>query len=161
MKKIISLSLITIILITGCGKTEESSETTTEATTSATTEVESNEITTKETTEAKTEAITEETTEKTRNKSLDDIAAYLLDGGYIKGSRADSLYSYIGAINGFKYPDSDTELYEYDTESDTYKSIVENNEVNGLKVSALNGPYILIFSNGNENQEIIDAFKAY
>ena len=106
-------------------------------------------------------ATTEATTEAEKKKSLDDLAKYLVDGGYVTGEQSETMYSYIGAIGGFKYLDSNVEVYEYDTNSDTYNDIVKTSEVSGLKVSAVNGPYVLIFSGGNENQDVIDAFNKY
>ena len=141
-KTLFTLLLATTVLMAGCGtKKETTTETTTEAVTEITT--------------------TEATTEAEKEKSLDDIAKYLVDGGYVTGEQTETMYSYIGAIGGFKYLDSNVEVYEYDTNSDTYKGIVDTNEVSGLKVSAINGPYVLIFSGGNENQDVIDAFNKY
>ena len=141
-RKLFTLLIATTILMVGCGTKKET--TTTEATEAAP------EMTT-----------TEATTESEKEKSLDDLANYLVDGGYVTGEQSETMYSMIGAIGGFKYLDSDVEVYEYDTSSDTYKGIVDTNEVSGLKVSAINGPYILLFSNGNENQDVIDAFNKY
>ncbi len=142
MKKKIIITLIAVSMLTGCGKKENS-------TTTATTE------------SITTETTTEETTEAAKEKSLDDIAAYLVDGGYVTGEQTETMYSYIGAIGGFKYLDSNVEVYEYDTSSDIYAEIVNSNSVSGLKVSAINEQFVLIFSGGQENQEIIDAFNAY
>lgn len=141
MKKLL-IALLAVSLLTGCGKKETK---TTEATTEMIT----------------TEASTEEVTEAAKEKSLDGLATYLVDGGYVSGEQSETMYSYIGAIGGFKYLDSDVEVYEYDTASDTYTEILNNNSVSGLKVSAINGPFILIFSNGQENQDVINAFNAY
>ena len=52
-------------------------------------------------------------------------------------------------------------MWNYNTSSDAYKGIVDTNEVSWLKVSAINGPYVLLFSGGNENQDVIDAFNKY
>jgi len=151
-KKLFALMLASTIMLAGCsGK----SETTTENTTSTT------EVTIEATPEVTTETTSEDTTEAISNKSLNGLATYLLDKGVVSGTTDTPLYEYIGAIGGFKYLDSDVEVYEYDTSSDTYKSILDTNSVSGLTVSAVNGPYILIFSNGNSNQDVIDAFNNY
>ena len=145
MKKKLFVLLITVSLLTaGCGKKEDN---TTAATTEETTAIE----TTTEVT----------TTEAEKEKSLDDLAKYLVDGGYVSGEQSETMYSYIGAIGGFKYLDSNVEVYEYDETSDTYKEIVNTNAVSGLTVSAINGPYVLIFSNGTTDQNVIDAFNNY
>lgn len=143
-KKLLTLTIAGIIMLTGCGsKKETTTETPTETITSATSE---------DTTEPSTEA---------EEKSLDGLAAYLLDKGVVSGSTEEPMYQYINAIGGFKYLDSDVEVYEYDMTSDTYKSIVDTNEVSGLTVSAINGPYILIFSNNATDAAVIDAFNNY
>ena len=108
------------------------------------------------------EVLTEAPTEaETPQGTIDDLAQYLLDQGVVAGSTEEPLYTYIGAINGFKYLDSDVEVYEYDMTSDTYQEIVNTNSVSGLTVSAINGPYVLIFSNGNVDQAVIDSFNAF
>lgn len=143
-KKILAFTFIMALMLTGCGsKKDTTSEPTTEPATSATSE---------ETTEPSTEA---------EEKSLDGLAAYLLDKGVVSGSTEEPMYQYINAIGGFKYLDSDVEVYEYDMTSDVYKSIVDTNEVSGLTVSAINGPYILIFSNNATDAAVIDAFNNY
>ncbi|MBQ9610632.1 MAG: hypothetical protein IJV15_14465 [Lachnospiraceae bacterium] len=141
-KKLFTLLLATTILMVGCGTKKE---TTTTETTEATTEM----------------TTTEATTEAEKEKSLDDLAKYLVDGGYVSGEQSETMYSYIGAIGGFKYLDSNVEVYEYDETSDTYKEIVNTNAVSGLTVPAINGPYVLIFSNGTTDQNVIDAFNNY
>lgn len=152
-KKLFALMLASTIMLAGCS---DNSKTTTENTTSTTTKA-----TTEATPEVTTETTTENMTEAVSDKSLNGLAVYLLDKGVVSGETSETFYEYIGAIGGFKYLDSDVEVYEYDTSSDTYKSILDTNSVSGLTVSAVNGPYILIFSNGNSNQDVIDAFNNY
>lgn len=145
MKKKLFVLLTTVTLISaGCSDSKENS-------TDATTAAPASEIVT----EAPTEA------PPAKDKSLKGLAEYLVAGSYVSGEQTETMYTYIGAIGGFKYLDSNVEVYEYDEASDTYKSIVETNEVSGLKVYAINGPYILIFSNDTPNQSVIDAFNAY
>lgn len=152
LSTIITVSILTLSL-TGCNGGDSNS--TTAATTATTTEATTS-ITTTE------EAITESSTESdAASGTIADLAQYLVDQGVVSGEQSETMYSYIGAIDGFKYLDSDVEVYEYDTSSDTYKEIVNTNSVSGLTVSAINGPYILIFSNGNVNQTVIDSFNSF
>lgn len=161
MRKNLLVALMIVMIATGCGEKDDKKETTTEATTANVT-VEETTATTEATTEKTTaEVTTEATTEAEKEMTLDAIAKYLVDGGYVTGEQTETMYSYIGAIGGFKYLSSDVEVYEYDTSSDTYQEIVDSKNVSGLKVSAINGPFVLLFSNGNENQDVIDAFNAY
>lgn len=152
MKKKILIAAITsalILAISGCSKNDDSTTNTTSTTASelqSTTEAELS-------TEASTEA---------QEKSLKGLSEYLLEQGVVSGTTEEPLYQYIGAIGGFKYLDSNVEVYEFDTTSDTYSSILSTNEVSGLTVSAINGPYVLIFSTGSTvNQSVIDAFNNY
>lgn len=145
---IIAASIFTLSL-TGCNGGDSNS--TTAATTEATTTITSTE-----------ETVTESSTESAAaSGTIADLAQYLIDQGAVSGEQSEAMYSYIGAIDGFKYLDSDVEVYEYDTSSDTYNEIVNTNSVSGLTVSAINGPYILIFSNGNVNQTVIDSFNSF
>lgn len=146
-KKLLVFALATALC--GCGN-KNAVETTTEQTTVTATE----ELTI-------TEQTTESTTEEVKEKTFDDLCDYLVSENVIQGERSEAMYAYISATNGCKYLDSDVELYEYDMSSDTYKSIVETKTVMGINVYAINGPYILIFSNDSENQSIIDAFMSY
>ena len=73
----------------------------------------------------------------------------------------------IGAVSGFKYADSHAEFYEYDENSDAYKTLssggsVEIEGMSGYAVSAtaVNGKYVLIAS-GDISQELIDAFNSF
>lgn len=155
---IMAVSTLTLSLA-GCGSNDTSNVTTTATTETVTTEATTAAPTEEDTTEAST---TEAPTEaETPQGTIDDLAQYLLDQGVVTGSTEEPLYTYIGAINGFKYLDSDVEVYEYDMTSDTYQEIVNTNSVSGLTVSAINGPYVLIFSNGNVDQAVIDSFNAF
>ena len=111
-------------------------------------------------TETKTEAPAEETG-VAKEKSLDDLAAYLVEKGVATGERTEPMYQMIGAVGGFKYLDSDVEVYEYDMDSEAYKTIAETGEYGGLKFASVNGQFVLLISNDGENQEAADIFNAY
>lgn len=160
-KKLLTIITISTLALSlaGCGSNDTSNATTTATTETVTTEATTAAPTEEDTTEAST---TEAPTEaETPQGTIDDLAQYLLDQGVVTGSTEETFYTYIGAIDGFKYLDSDVEVYEYDMTSDTYQEIVNTNSVSGLTVSAINGPYVLIFSNGNVDQAVIDSFNAF
>ena len=81
-------------------------------------------------TETKAEAPAEEN-EAAKEKSLEDLAAYLVDKGVATGEKTEPMYQMIGAVGGFKYLDSQIEVYEYDTDSEAYKTIAETGEYSG------------------------------
>ena len=162
-KKLLTIMAVSTLALslTGCGNAGNSTtvSTTETVTTEATTEATTATSTEEETTEAATSEETSET--EAQSGTLDGLAQYLLDQGVVTGSTSETMYSYIGAIGGFKYLDSNVEVYEYDMNSDTYKQIVDTNSVSGLTVSAINGPYVLMLSNDDVNQSVIDVFNAY
>ena len=99
--------------------------------------------------------------------TLADLEAYLLDKGVLTGEKTETAASMIGAVSGFKYADSHAEFYEYDENSDAYKTLssggsVEIEGMSGYAVSAtsINGKYVLIAS-GDISQEVIDAFNSF
>ena len=112
-------------------------------------------------TETKSEASTESADEAVKEKSLDDLAAYLVEKGVATGEKTETMYQVIGAVGGFKYLDSDVEVYEYDMESEAYKAIAETGEYSGLKFAAVNEQFVLLITNDGENQEAADIFNAY
>ena len=153
-KKVLIPMALVALLCVGCGSKKE---TTTQVS------VDTTDKTSIEATVEATEEVTEtETTEDVKKeKSLQGLAEYLVAGNYVTGEQTEPMYTYISAIGGFKYLDSDVEVYEYDESSDVYKSILETNSVSGLPVAAVNGPFVLIFSNNNVNQTVVDAFNNY
>ena len=93
--------------------------------------------------------------------TLADLEAYLLDKGVLTGEKTETAASMIGAVSGFKYADSHAEFYEYDENSDAYKTLssggsVEIEGMSGYAVSAtsINGKYVLIAS-GDISQEVL------
>lgn len=94
-------------------------------------------------------------------KSLSGLSAYLLEQGVVTGEPSEVFYQYINAKNGCQFLESGVEIYDYDISSDTYQTILSTNEVMDIPVAAINGSYVLIFSNDGTNQAVIDAFKAY
>ncbi len=99
------------------------------------------------------------------SKSLDEVADYLVLKKVVSGEQTETAAEMIGAISGFKYLDSDVEVYEYDTDSDVYKEIVKDNivKVQGLDlkitVSAVNGKYVLFCDDAQNKDDIIGVFK--
>lgn len=98
-------------------------------------------------------------------KKLSDVENYFIEKGLVTGEKTLVEASMIGALNGFKYVDSDVEVYEYDLDSEQYKGLVENNTVEvegfGMEIiaSAINGKYVLFCENAENKEEIINNFK--
>lgn len=104
---------------------------------------------------------TEEATEKT----LTDIENYMLENGAISGEKTKMAADMVGAVDGFKYKDSDVEVYEYDINSEEYIKLSNGEEIplQGMEsvtvsASAINGKFILM---GNPTQEIISVFNSF
>lgn len=105
--------------------------------------------------------------ESKNETSLEDLEKYLLESGVLTGSKTETAAEMIGAKAGFKYQESNAEFYEYDTNSDNYKTLssggsVELEGMSGFFVSAsaINEQYVLI-SSGELSQELLDAFNSY
>lgn len=117
--------------------------------------------------EAEQQTAEEESAEEPAETTLADLETYLLDQGVLSGEKTETAASMIGATSGFKYADSNAEFYEYDENSDAYKTLssggsVEIEGMSGYAVSAtaINGKYVLI-SSGDVSQELIDAFNSF
>lgn len=117
--------------------------------------------------EAEQQTAEEESAEEPAETTLADLETYLLDQGVLTGEKTETAASMIGATSGFKYADSNAEFYEYDENSDAYKTLssggsVEIEGMSGYAVSAtaINGKYVLI-SSGDVSQELIDAFNSF
>lgn len=109
----------------------------------------------------------EEPAEEPAETTLADLETYLLNQGVLTGEKTETAASMIGATSGFKYADSNAEFYEYDENSDAYKTLssggsVEIEGMSGYAVSAtaINGKYVLI-SSGDVSQELLDAFNSF
>lgn len=55
--------------------------------------------------------------------TLADLEAYLLENGVLAGERTEVNAEKVGALEGFSYPDSNVEIYEYDMDSFPYDSL--------------------------------------
>ena len=117
--------------------------------------------------EAEQQIAEEESAEEPAETTLADLEIYLLDQGVLTVKKTETAASMIGATSGFKYADSNAEFYEYDENSDAYKTLssggsVEIEGMSGYTVSAtaINGKYVLI-SSGDVSQELIDAFNSF
>ena len=153
-KKIVTLLLIstmTFSTLAGCGNdsnTDSSQSTSQEETEKDTNTTNGNVIKENE------ESIVEESTEtqKVEERSLSGIEQYLLDAGYLTGKRTQKAADMLGAIDGFGY-DCGVEIYQYDTNSETYASVAAGKEIplEGMdgytvKFDAVNGEFALILS---------------
>lgn len=171
-KKIVTLLLVSTMAfgtLVGCGNNPNTdsnkSNVQEEKETTDTKEVESEE---KEESVPEETAENEETEEQTEERSIAGIEQYMLDAGYLTGERSQKAAEMLGAVEGFGY-ECGIEIYQYDTNSDTYASVAAGEEIPlqgmdgySVKFDAVNGEFALIFSNGEEaDQTVIDAFMAY
>lgn len=157
MKKKIVTFLITVAMgmtLAACGG---NSETSTDTDSSA------------ESTQSESNDTAEDTSDQAENPTLDDLESYLLDKGVLTGEKTQTSAEMIGAISGFKYADSNAEIYEYDENSEDYKTLSEGGSIeiegmSGYAVSstAINGKFVLMASSsGDVSQELIDAFNSF
>lgn len=97
--------------------------------------------------------------------SLTDIVTKLKDEGLLSGKETKMDASMIGGVNGVKYADSKVELYEFDTDSTAYKTLVKTNKVKleafnvELSASAINGKFVLFCNDSANKDQIIKIFK--
>lgn len=104
-------------------------------------------------------------TTKIQEKTLSDIETFLQKKGVLLGDKMQMAAEMVGAIDGFKYADCKTEIYEFDINSEEYKKLSNGEEIplkgmEGFFVKAIsaNGKFVLI---GDPSQEIIDAFESF
>ncbi len=96
---------------------------------------------------------TESTTISTAiDKNIDSVAEYL---GYTDGE--ETYYATIGAIAGKEYDGGNFELYEFDENSEEYKTTINGGGL--VKASAYKDGIVLIFPNDEYNQELVDKFN--
>lgn len=167
--KIVTLLLVSAMAFTGCSSNSKNSA---DATSTQKESADTSKIAEKDTTD---EAQPEENTktdsaekEDTKERSLAGIEQYMLDAGYLTGERTQKAAEMLGAIDGFGY-DCGVEIYQYDTNSETYASVAAGEEIPlqgmsgySVKFNAVNGEFALILPDGEEsNQALIDAFMAY
>lgn len=157
MKKKITTFLLTVAMgmtLVACGGNSETS-----------TDIDNS----SESTQNESNDTAEDASDQTGDPSLDDLESYLLDKGALTGEKTQTSAEMIGAISGFKYADANAEIYEYDENSDDYKTLsgggsIEIEGMSGYTVSstAINGKFVLMASSSGEiSQELIDAFNSF
>lgn len=146
------------VCVMACGKSEKDS---------APVENETVQEEDEEKAEPEEQEVKEEPVAEPTETTLADLETYLLEKGVLSGEKTESAASMIGAVSGFKYADSNAEFYEYDENSEAYKTLsgggsVEIEGFSGYAISAtaINGKYVLIAS-GDISQELIDAFNSF
>ncbi len=98
-------------------------------------------------------------------KSLEDLVKYLKENNMIEGEPEGIPAHLVGAIGGSKY--DTVYLYEYDKDSDSYKSLIENGYVvvegMGTKIepSAINDKFMLVCERAENKDEVIKVFMNY
>lgn len=173
-KKLVTLLLISSMAFgafTGCGgnsNTDSNKSTSQEETKKETTNTNETKQEKKEETAPEETGESKDTEKQTEERSLAGIEQYMLNAGYLTGERTQKAAEMLGAIDGFGY-DCGVEIYQYDTNSETYASVAAGEEIplqgmNGysVKFNAVNGEFALVLSNGKEaDQALIDTFMAY
>lgn len=97
--------------------------------------------------------------------SLTDVVTALKEVGLLSGKETKMDASMIGGVTGVKYADSKVELYEFDTDSASYKTLVKTNKVKleafnvELSASAINGKFVLFCNDSANKDQIIKIFK--
>nr|WP_314459452.1 hypothetical protein [uncultured Clostridium sp.] len=97
--------------------------------------------------------------------SLESLASYLKENNMIQGEAAGVPAEALGAVSGAKY--DTVAIYEYDKESDSYKSLIENGYVTiqglGTKIeaSAVNDKFMLLCDQAENRDDIIKVFMNY
>lgn len=167
-KKIVILLMISVLAISGCSKDDTSGSTSepkseiktdTEATKSPDTASSIQETSTPDPEE------TSESPTKDNESSIEDIEKYMLDKGVVSGQKTQMAAEMVGAINGFKYSDSNVEVYEYDVNSKNYKALAKGKKIplegfDGYEIGAVsvNGKFVLI---GEPSKDAIKAFDSF
>lgn len=175
MKNTKTMLILCVMMLALCSCSNKNNESVSNNTSSPTDIVATN-ITTTNPTEEPTEPPTAEPTatptKKTAKKkktqkyddTLDGIEKYFSDKELLTGERTKKEASMIGGIDGFAYAESDIEIYEYDINSEEYKSLsngegvpIEGMENYSVTADAINGKFILL----SDSQKIINAFNNF
>ena len=171
MKKKLLITLLSICVIGLCSCSAKTNNNSTKSISSTSTEDESanannnaNENTTVNNTTEETETNDSNVTDTT-TKSLDDVENYLQTAGVLIGEKTETAAVMVGAVNGFKYLDSSVEVYEFDTESEAYKKVLDTSEMDlsdlsiTIPVNAINGKYVLYCDESDTKEDIIKVFN--
>lgn len=168
-KKLVTfiLSICIVCSSASCGSSSKSVEPQQEESVSAETD-EATDSTETETQDPNSESVSVPENEQSAETTIEDLEQYLLDHEVITGERTDKTASLIGAVSGFGYGNEDVEVYEFDVNSDAYKNLLETNSINleylgtTITPAAINGKYVLIFSNNSDpDSNIVDVFNSY
>ncbi|MDF2538007.1 MAG: hypothetical protein K0S76_1028 [Herbinix sp.] len=102
-----------------------------------------------------------------KEKTLSDLVEYLKSNAVLSGNETQMDASMIGAENGVKYSDSKIELYEYDINSDSYKTIVKTEKITlegfgiEIPVSAISGKFIILCEDAKNKDTIVKIFNEF
>jgi hypothetical protein len=170
-KKIIVLLLGITLLLSACGNAATSDTPSQESTSVAasvpeeSTPVETTVESLQETIQDAIDEITDDYAPQATTESLNGVCDFLESESLVSGDRTEMAGEMIGAISGIKYADSNVEIYEYDTESDKYKTLVDTGKVmlDGfdmeLTASAIHNQYVLFCDDASNASDIIEAFN--
>ena len=163
-KTLLTLCFIALALTSCSGKKSETT-TTTAPTVQSTEGVENTDTAQKkeaDTTIAPTQE--PENSEEKYDDTLEGIEKYFSDKGLLSGDRIKKEASMIGGIDGFAYKEADIEIYEYDVDSEEYKTLssgesvpIKGMESYSITADAVNGKFVLL----SDNKKIIKAFNDF
>lgn len=170
-KKAIALLLGGILLLSACGNAATSDTPVQESTSVATSSpeetapIEPAAESLQETIQDAIDDITDDYVPQATTDSLNDVCDFLESEGLVSGDKTEMAGEMIGAISGVKYADSNVEIYEYDTESDRYKTLVDTGKVmlDGfdmeLTASAIHNQYVLFCDDASNADVVIESFN--
>jgi hypothetical protein len=104
---------------------------------------------------------------KTSSKTLGDLVKYLKAKKLLSGKETKMDATLIGGKSGIKYSDVGVELYEYNTNTKAYKSVLKTKMVvlkdfnMELKVDGVKGKFVLICDKTKNRSKVIKAFNAF
>lgn len=102
---------------------------------------------------------------KEDKSTLTDMENYLMNHGLLEGEKIEPMAIMIGALEGFKYIDSNIEVYMYDIKSEEYKDLAKKKSVTlegfgvEMPVAAINGKFVLFYTGDDES--VVKIFKEF
>lgn len=160
--KITLVLCLVVLMLSSCSDKKSNNTTTTAPTVQSTETTDAPQDTETYTTATPTQEAEEKIQEY--DDTLDGIEKYFSDKGLLTGERTKKEASMIGGIDGFAYSEADIEIYEYDINSEEYKSLsngdavtIEGMENYSVTADAINGKFILL----SDNKKVIKAFKNF
>lgn len=175
-KKMLSVLMLSMLLFTSCGNssstvppaTSVNNESETENSIPETVQTSGSESNTSDDAneiQSEINSIADDYKPQDVTKSLNNICEYFEKQGLVSGERTEMAGEMIGAISGVKYEESKVEIYEYNTDSEKYKELVDTGKttLEGYNVdfhpTAINHQFVIICDEADNNSQIIEEFS--